>query len=90
MTKRIICLSLVVLLLFIFAGCSDMSTLEEETPKDDSSMFVVIEHNMHNGYHYSVVYHKETKVMYALNSYNHFTVMVDAEGNPLLYSEDLY
>lgn len=90
MTKRIICLSLVVLLLFTFVGCSNMSTLEEEISKDTSSMFVVVEHDLHNGYHYSVVYHKETKVMYTLDNYNHFTVMVDVEGNPLLYSEDLY
>ena len=66
-------------------GCSNMDTIENASPKENSSMFVVIEHNTHSGYNYSVIYHKETKVMYALDNYNHFTVMVDVEGKPLLY-----
>ena len=89
MIKKIVCLSLVILILFIFVGCSDMTTTEETT-KESTSMFVVLEQKSHNGYCYSVVYHKETKVMYALDNYNHFTVMVDTEGKPLLYSEGLY
>ena len=88
MIKNIICLSLIILLLFTFVGCSNMDTIEDTSPKESSSVFVVIEHNTHSGYNYSVVYHKDTKVMYALDHYNHFTVMVDVEGKPLLYSED--
>lgn len=88
MIKKIICFSLVVLLLFTFVGCSDMDTIEDASLKESSSMFAVIEHNTHSGYNFSVVYHKDTKVMYTLDNYNHFTVMVDAEGKPLLYSED--
>lgn len=87
--KKIICLCLVVLLFFTFAGCgSGMDSKDED--QNVSSMFVMIEHDINYGYPYTVVYHKETKVMYALDQYNHFTVMVDAEGKPLLYSEDLY
>ena len=87
MIKKIICLSLVVLLVFTFVGCTAMDTIEDTSSKEDSSMFVVVEHNTHSGYNYSVIYHKETKVMYALDNYNHFTVMVDAEGKPLLWED---
>lgn len=86
--KKIICLCLVVLLVFIFTGCSGMDSKDEK--HNVSSMFVIIEHDVNYGYPYTVVYHKGTKVMYALDQYSHFTVMVDAEGKPLLYSEDLY
>ena len=89
MIKKIICLSLVILL-FTFVGCSDMNTTEDTLSQEDFSMFVLIEKETHYGYHYSIIYHKETKVMYALDHYNHFTVMVDTEGKPLLYEEDLY
>ncbi len=53
----------------------------------DVSMFVVLE----VGTTYKIVYHHETKVMYAVStgSYNAgtFTVMLDADGKPLLYKE---
>ena len=62
-----------------------MSTVNNE---GDRSMFVLIE----EGATYSIVYHRETKVMYAISAggYNSgdFTVMVDEEGKPLLYQED--
>lgn len=54
----------------------------------ESSMFVEIE----STYNYKIVYHKETKVMYAVSgsSYNNgtFTLLVDADGKPMLYEGD--
>ena len=53
----------------------------------DLSMFVVLE----VGATYKIVYHQKTKVMYAISTsgYNAgtFTVMLDADGKPLLYKE---
>ena len=34
---------------------------------------------------YNIVYHKETKVMYAGGNDTVFTVMLDADGKPLLW-----
>jgi len=86
--KKIICLSLVVLLLFTFVGCSsNIDTVEDIKPKESSSMFVLVESD-HLWSKYNIVYHKETKVMYAVSCNTVFTVMVDEEGKPLLYSED--
>lgn len=90
MIKKIICLISVVLLLFTFVGCgSNMDKVEDTKPKESSSMFVLVESD-YLWNKYNIVYHKETKVMYAVSCNTVFTVMVDAEGKPLLYSEDLY
>ena len=88
MIKKIICLVLVVLLLFTFVGCgSNIDTVEDMKSKEGSSMFVIVESDF-LWERYNIVYHKETKVMYAVSSNTVFTVMVDAEGKPLLYSEN--
>lgn len=55
-----------------------------------SSVFVVVEKDFLN--HYSVVYHKESKVMYILSqgAYNsgNFMVMLDDDGTPVTYKGD--
>ena len=53
-------------------------------------MFVLIEGGgMHS---YYIVYHKETKVMYAVSngtySAGNFTVMVNPDGSPMLWKGD--
>ena len=50
-------------------------------------MFIEVEQAMC----WKIVYHKETKVMYAVSdgSYNHgtFTLLVNAYGTPMLYKD---
>ena len=69
----------------IFTGCEMPEQLSEND--NGTSMFVLIE----NGEYWQVVYHRETKVMYVVsdvaNNRGNFTVMVDADGKPLLYKE---
>lgn len=52
----------------------------------ENSMFEVIERDPDK----KVMYHKETKVMYiqTTGKYSTITVMLDSEGNPMLYEED--
>lgn len=78
-------LMLVLLICVLFlAGCSKVSKYKEDSSEDES-MFVLIE----TTYAWSVVYHKDTKVMYAVSSgsYNGgtFTLLVDAQGKPMLW-----
>lgn len=40
---------------------------------------------IHGGYRQSVLYDRDTNVMYLLDYRGGYTVMVDADGNPLLY-----
>ena len=87
MVKKILCLVLIVMMLLTCVGCgSDMETVQDTKEETISkSMFIQIE----DGINYKVVYHKETKVMYTISDgyYNTgtFTVMLDADGKPLLW-----
>ena len=78
--KKLLVLLMVVIM--ILSGCTD---IEKEEKSKDTSMFVQLE----DGPVWQVYYHRQTKVMYVMSdgSYNHgtFTVMLDANGKPLLY-----
>ena len=80
--KKIIALTIVVLAV-IMAGCSEI-----EDKSAEKSNFVKVEDN----YNWYIVYHKETKVMYAVSrgSYNcgTFTLLVKADGTPMIWEGD--
>lgn len=90
MKKTFIILAMVVAVSFGLVGC-DYAIMESE--KEDysnaPSMFVEVE----NGVGYTIAYHKNTKVMYAISDsgYNegNFTVMLDADGSPMLYEKSV-
>lgn len=81
--KIIVCLVAVLLL----CGCSGVNTVERENKDRETSksMFVQIE----SANTWLVVYHRETKVMYVVSygAYNcgSFTLLVNADGTPMLY-----
>jgi hypothetical protein len=72
----------------LLTGCGAKMESAADLDTSNESMFVVVE----NGMNYKIVYHRDTKVMYAISrgSYNSgdFTVMVDKYGKPLLYQGD--
>lgn len=74
-------------LLAIPVGCA--KTVAEGDDISEVSRFMVVE----EGATWSVVYDKETLVMYAVSggTYNRgtFTVLVDETGKPLLYDNNL-
>lgn len=78
---------LLLLLAFIFtlSGCG--ATVETNT-KAETSMFVQVE----SAGLWKVVYHKDTKVMYAVSagSYNYgtFTVLLNPDGTPMIWDGD--
>lgn len=69
-----------------FLGCD-----KADEATEDKSMFVFIETNTLSK-PFAVVYHKETKVMYAVSggSYNsgQFTLLVNPDGTPMIYEEE--
>lgn len=70
-------------------GCSsDTKSVEGESGGEETSMFVIVE----EAPLWSVVYNKGTKVMYSVSEghYNKgtFTVLVNADGTPMIYGED--
>lgn len=63
----------------------EINGVEVETIQGASSMFIEIE----SGPYWYVVYHRETRVMYAVSAgsknYGAFTVLVNGDGTPMRY-----
>lgn len=83
--KKTMLIITLILVAAILSGCA--RTVVEEKPKQ-TSIFVQVE----NGVRFSVVYDKETKVMYAVSYYGAgsgvFTLLVNADGSPKLWKEE--
>ena len=92
MIKRIVA-SLAVFLVIIsivvmFAGCtSTRAEAKEVDDVDDGNTFILVDAD----YYCWIVYHKDTKVMYAVSrsGYNAgtYTVLVNADGTPMIWEE---
>lgn len=82
MKKKIISATLAVFIMISLCSCV---VVEREDKKKDTSMFAVVE----TAALWKVVYHRETKVMYAVSygSYNDgtFTLLVNPDGTPMLW-----
>ena len=76
--KKIIAVLLCVCLLL--TGCGVVNRVT-------NSMFITVE----SGLDYKVVYHRDTKVMYAVSegssNIGTFTLLVNPDGSPMLYKE---
>ena len=87
-TNCIRIVSIIIVLLFIFCCLSACSKIETESSNESPSMFIQIEETTA----WRIVYHRETKVMYAVSwgSYNtgSFTVLVNPDGTPMLYTKN--
>ena len=74
-------------LLLTGCGAASVETTEQfqEQKTEIPSMFVMVERSKT----WCIVYHRETKVMYAVSNsgYNcgNFTVLVNADGSPMLW-----
>ena len=84
MKKIFLIISISMIALMCFAACDNPV---ENNAHLGNSDFVIVE-STDNFY---IVYHKETKVMYAVSdsSYNHgnFTLLVNADGTPMTYKK---
>lgn len=87
--KRLLVVAILTITMMLsFTSCGAQMQTEEEVSKNNGmkySMFIELE----VGSSYKVVYHKDTKVMYAISCgyYNcgTFTVMLNADGTPMVY-----
>lgn len=81
--KRLIAIVIMIVMILSLSGCETKQT--KEVVKGEASRMVTVEET--NAY--LIVYDKYTKVMYAVSAggYNcgNFTLLIDANGNPLLY-----
>lgn len=76
---------ILILSMLLLSGCKRVESVNDNNK--DTSMFVIVEQTGT----WDVVYHKETKVMYAVScgAYNGgtFTLLVDADGKPMLWED---
>ena len=90
MNKRIICILLCVIFAFSLIGCGTVYDRVDEKAQKPASMFVIIEKGVLSNYY--IVYHRDTKVMYAVSNggYNvgNFTVLLNPDGSPMLWKGD--
>lgn len=81
--KRLIAIVIMTMMLLSLSGCETKRT--QEVDKGEASRMVTVEKTSM----YFIVYDKYTKVMYAVSAsgynYGNFTLLVDVNGNPLLY-----
>lgn len=84
--KRIILVVMFVITVMtaVACGCSNVNS-------ESKSMFTIVEGDTLSKT-YMIVYHNDTKVMYAVSDSGHsagiFTVMVNPDGSPMLWKED--
>ena len=76
---------IIVSIVLMFAGCA--STRAEAKEVEDGNTFILVDAD----YYCWIVYHKDTKVMYAVSGsgYNAgtYTVLVNADGTPMIWEE---
>lgn len=86
MKKRILSVALAVVMVVCLAGCGQ--EVQDKSDKDSQSMFVCVETTTN----WKVVYHKDTKVMYAVSNrrYNRgvFTPLYNTDGTLQVYEEN--
>lgn len=73
---------------FVISLCSCSNTTATSALNDGTSMFVLLEQTPQ----WKVVYHKDTKVMYAVSDYGTgsgvFTALLNSDGTPMIYRGD--
>lgn len=93
--KRITCVLLCVIFAFFLIGCNNRIESTKFERVDDKSqkpvsMFIVVEGGGLDSYR--IVYHRDTKVMYAVSAgtYNsgNFMVLLNPDGSPMLWNGD--
>ena len=89
-TKRILAglaaFLIVTSIVLTFAGCASIKAEAKEVDDtDDGNTFILVDAD----YHCWVVYHKDTKVMYAVsrapNNIGTYTLLVNADGTPMIW-----
>lgn len=92
--KILLTISVSIIAIFVIGYVSIFFTTEDTTTNNacmaSESMFIVIE----NTDDYDVVYHRDTKVIYAISDGGYkeggngvFTVLVNPDGTPMIYAE---
>ena len=85
MKKKIAALAAGLASVLILAWCAThkVETEESDSISPKTSRFI----NIEKSFSWSVVYDRETKVMYTVSNHGIFTLLVDQNGDPILYGD---
>ena len=85
MKRLLVILMSIALCACLFVGCSSSGDPVADKEVSKSSSFVIVE----DGAGYYIMYHKDTKVMYAFSTggsnYGSFCLLVNADGTPMIW-----
>lgn len=85
----VVCMIIALVSIVLLTAYNPIPTDHDGISSDDS-MFVICESTSASKSFY-VVYHKDTKVMYAVsasgNNYGNFTLLVNPDGTPMLWED---
>lgn len=88
--KKKVFVSLLISVSVLLTGCEATTVSQNEVKEDSVSRFITVE----DGYLFDVFYDRHTKVMYTVAAYGtgsgQVTLLVDEDGNPLLYNPEEY
>lgn len=79
---------IIVSIILMFTGCASIRTEAKEVDDtDDGNTFILVDAD----YYCWIVYHKDTKVMYAVsrspNNIGTYTLLVNADSTPMIWKE---
>ena len=79
---------IIVSIILMFTGCASIRTEAKDVDDtDDGNTFILVDAD----YYCWIVYHKDTKVMYAVsrspNNIGTYTLLVNADGTPMIWKE---
>ncbi len=84
--KKLLTTSILCLSIFLLSGC----TKHQSASADSGKTFITVERSLNPSY--DIVYHKDTKVMYAVsrgcNNVGNFTLLVNSDGTQMLYEAE--
>ena len=85
--KKVKVIATLALTSLLLTGCGKTMKKSIDKSADETAPFVIVEVCDS----YNIVYHKDTKVMYTFSrspyNFGDFTVMLNADGTPMLYEE---
>ena len=87
--KQISLLLVLVMPMLVLCGC-DASAKKADDISGEAELFVVVDRFIvYQGYDYVVLVNKKTRVMYLTQTKGGMTVMLNADGSPMLYEGEL-
>jgi PBP1b-binding outer membrane lipoprotein LpoB len=85
--KKVKVIATLALTSLLLTGCGKTMEMNIDKSADETAPFVIVEICDF----YNIVYNKDTRVMYtvskATNNIGNFTVMLNADGTPMLYED---